>query len=65
MRKNYTKRELQNLETIEQSWDGAELKIEEPGYKVWLNPKENTPYDGDYTIQTLVDGKWEQSNRSF
>lgn len=62
---SYTKRELQNLETIEQAWDGDELKIKEEGYKVWLTHRENRAYNGDYTIETLVDGRWEQENCIF
>ena len=62
---SYTKRELQNLETIEQAWDGDELKIEEEGYKVWLTHRDNRAYNGDYTIETLVDGRWEQENCIF
>jgi len=56
----YTARELKNMDTIEQSWDGDELKIEEDGLRVWLVLSENTPYNGDFVIETLVDGKWVQ-----
>jgi len=61
----YTKRDLQNLDTIEQAWDGDELKIEEQGYRVWLTHPENRQWNGDYTVETLVNGKWEQTNYSF
>ena len=61
----YTKRELESLETIEQSWDGDELKIQEDDYKVWLTHPENRAYNGDYTIEVLILGTWEQSNHSF
>ena len=61
----YTKRELKSLETIEQSWDGDELKIKEDDYRVWLTHPENRAYNGDYTIEVLVLGKWEQLNLSF
>jgi len=61
----YTKRDLQNLDTIEQAWDGDELKIEEQGYRVWLTHPENRKYSGNYTVETLVNGKWEQTNYSF
>jgi len=57
---NYSKRELQQLDTIEQAWDGSELKIENDGYKVWLTQPEHRQYDGDYTIETRVNGRWEQ-----
>ena len=56
---NYTLSELRILGTKEQSWDGAELKIEEDGLKVWLVPASNRPYDGDYQVETLNDeGRW-------
>lgn len=61
----YTKRELQSLETIEQAWDGDELKIQEHDFRVWLTHPENRAYNGDYTVEVLVLGKWEQSNHSF
>ena len=61
----YTKRELQQLDTIEQAWDGDELKIQEDGYKVWLSNRENRAYNGDYTIEVRVNGKWEQTNCWF
>lgn len=57
---NYSKRDLQQLDTIEQAWDGSELKIEENNIKVWLTQPEHRQYDGDYTIETRVNGKWEQ-----
>ena len=37
MKKEFEKRELQRLETIEQSWSGDELKIETENMRVWLN----------------------------
>jgi hypothetical protein len=61
----YTKLELNRLETIEQSWDGDELKIQEDGYRVWLTHTENRAYNGDYTVETLVEGKWEQESFMF
>jgi hypothetical protein len=61
----YTKSELNRLETIEQSWDGDELKVQEDGYKVWLTLRENRAYNGDYTVETLVEGKWEQESFMF
>lgn len=61
----YTKSELNRLETIEQSWDGDELKIQEDGYRVWLTHRENRAYNGDYTVETLVEGKWEQKSFMF
>ena len=61
----YTKIELESLETIEQAWDGDELKIKEDDYKVWLTHPENRAYNRDYTIEVLILGSWEQSNHSF
>jgi len=62
---NYTKRELENLETIEQAWDGDELKIQEDGMKVWLVLRENRPYNGDYVIETYKNGTWNQKSYLF
>jgi hypothetical protein len=61
----YTRQELQMLETIEQAWDGDELKIQEDDFKVWLVTRENRPYNGDYVVETLVSGRWVQENRTF
>lgn len=61
----YTKRDLQNLDTIEQAWDGDELKIETEDTKVWLVLRENRQWNGDYVIETLVNGKWEQQSCLF
>ena len=44
-----SKRELQQLDTIERAWDGDELKID----------------DGDYIIETRVNGKWNQKSYHF
>ena len=62
---NYSKRELQQLDTIEQAWDGSELKIENDSMKVWLTQPEHRQYDGDYVIETRVNGKWEQQSCMF
>ena len=62
----YTKRDLLNLDTIEQAWDGDELKIDnKDGCRVWLTNRENRQYNGDYTIETLVDGCWIQKAHYF
>lgn len=61
----YTKRDLQNLDTIEQAWDGDELKIETEDTRVWLVLRENRQWNGDYVVETLVNGKWEQQSYSF
>ena len=58
MHTHYTRRELVDLDTIEQAWDGDELKIKEDGYRVWLTLRENREYNGDYTVERLIDGKW-------
>ena len=55
----YSVSELRELPTIEQSWDGAELKIKTRTERVWLNPRENWAYDGKITCEVLVKGKWE------
>lgn len=65
MRTQYTRSELMLLDTIEQAWDGDELKIKEEGYRVWLTHRDNRAYNGDYTVETLVDGRWEQENCIF
>jgi hypothetical protein len=65
MNRIYTRRELQQLETIEQAWDGDELKIEEDNIKVWLTHRENRQYNGDYTIEVKVNGVWYQNSHYF
>ena len=62
---NYSKHDLTQLETIEQAWDGSELKIEEDDIKVWLTPPEHRQYDGDYVIETRINGRWEQQSCLF
>ena len=53
MKLQFTKRELQQLDTIEQAWDGDELKIEDDGVKVWLVLPQNRQYNGDYVAPLL------------
>jgi hypothetical protein len=62
---NYLKSELQQLDTIEQAWDGDELKVDSDDTRVWLVSRENRQWNGDYVIETLVDGRWEQENCYF
>lgn len=64
---DYTKRELQSLETIEQAWDGDELKIEEENMRVWLTHPENRRWNGDYTIERRSSPAfpWSQENKLF
>lgn len=53
------------LDTIEQAWDGDELKIDDGDVRVWLTHRENLSYNGDYTIETRVNGKWNQESYLF
>ena len=62
---SYTNRELQQLDTIEQAWDGDELKIDDGDIRVWLTHRENRAYNGDYTVETQNAGRWEQQNYWF
>jgi len=62
---NYSKSELQQLDTIEQAWDGDELKVAGDDTRVWLVSRENRQWNGDYVVETLVDGRWEQENCYF
>ena len=54
----YTRSELQQLDTIEQAWDGDELKIDNGNIRVWFVHRENRQYNGDYIVERLVDGHW-------
>ena len=65
MHTHYTRRELVDLDTIEQAWDGDELKIKEDDYRVWLTLRENRDYNGDYTVERLIDGVWTQESYYF
>ena len=65
MNRSYTKSELRDLDTIEQAWDGDELKIDEGDLRVWLTHQENRQYNGDYTVETLVNGSWKQTSYNF
>ena len=58
---SYSKRELQQLDTIEQAWDGDELKIDDGDVRIWLTHRENRQYNGDYTLETCINGKWHQT----
>jgi hypothetical protein len=62
---SYSKRELQQLDTIEQAWDGDELKIDDGDVRIWLTHRENRQYNGDYTLETRINGKWHQTARYF
>ena len=37
----YTKAELNSMDTIEQAWDGDELKIKTDTHRIWLVLREN------------------------
>ena len=58
----YTRTELRQLDTILQAWDGDELKIDTGEVRVWLTTQENRQYNGDYVVETYVNGKWVQDN---
>lgn len=58
-RYNFTRAELRQYPTIEQSHSGDYLKIEEDGVRVWLTHPENRAYDGDYQVEIRVNGVWE------
>ena len=61
----FTKRDLRLLETIEQSWSGDELKINEENIRVWLIHPDNSKYDGDYQVEIHVDGTWRVASFSW
>lgn len=61
----YTREELINRETLEQAWDGDELKIDDGDVRVWLTNRENRLYNGDYTIEKKIKGIWIQQSLSF
>ena len=61
----YTKAELNSMDTIEQAWDGDELQIKTDTHRIWLVLRENRPYNGDYVVETLVNGGWEQVSYYF
>ena len=61
----YTKAELNGMETIEQAWDGDELKIETESHRIWLVLQENRKYNGDYVVETKVNGGCKQLNYHF
>ena len=62
---SYSKHELQRLDTIEQSWSGDELKIDDGNVRIWLTHRENRAYDGDYTLETRINGVWHQTTCYF
>ena len=57
----YTRQQLRQLDTIEQAWDGDELKIDDGLIRVWLTTQENRQYNGDYVVEQNVNGKWVQA----
>ena len=61
----FKKRELQEMDTIQQSWSGDELKIQNKNVRVWLTHRENRAYDGDYQVEINVDGRWMCESFSF
>jgi hypothetical protein len=56
---SFSKRELNDMDTIEQSHSGDYLKIDEGNVRVWLTHKENRAYDGDYQVEIRVNGSWQ------
>ena len=62
---NFTKHELKQKDTIEQSWRGDELKIENENVRVWLTHPENRGYDGDYQVEIKIDGVWTCESFTF
>jgi hypothetical protein len=61
----YTRQELINMDTIEQAWDGDELKIDDGDVRVWLTNRENRLYNGDYTVEKKIKGIWIQQSHNF
>jgi hypothetical protein len=63
----YRRSDLITLDTIEQAWDGDSLVMDSGDEKVWLTHREKSPYNGDYTLETLCpnSGKREQESFSF
>jgi hypothetical protein len=63
----YRRSDLIVLEAIEQAWDGDSLVMDSGDEKVWLTHRENRPYNGDYTLETLcqVTGRWIQESFLF
>ena len=61
----FTRYELEQLDTIEQAWDGDELKIDEGNYRVWLTLPQNRKYNGDYVVETRINGRWKQESCYF
>ena len=61
----FTKHDLQQLDTVEQAWDGDELKIDQENIRIWLTHRENTAYNGDYVVETRVNGSWYQKSCYF
>jgi hypothetical protein len=61
----YSYAELRDMDTIEQAWDGDELKIDDDDTRVWLVSRENRPYNGDFVVETRINGKWFQDSYYF
>ena len=66
MNLNFTQQDLNELETMEQAWDGNELKIDHEHMRVWLTHPENKQYNGDYVIESRTPtGGWKQEPKWF
>lgn len=60
MSARYTLAELENLPTLS-TGHTDNLKISEPGRKVWLariGIADGMPYDHEVTVERLIDGVW-------
>ena len=61
MRKKFSLKELQRLETISQGHTD-DLKIKTADTKVWLSrmtAEDGMPYNNMVTVEKLIDGRWE------
>ena len=62
---SFTKHDLEQLTTIEQTLSGDKLKIQDNGLRIWLTSNENTTQKGDYYIEVKTNGMWERSKFYF
>ena len=50
----YTRFDLINMDTIEQAWDGDELKIDDGDTRVWLTSRGNRMYTVTILLRNLL-----------
>jgi len=65
---SFTKHDLEQLTTIEQTLSGDKLKIQDNDndLRIWLTSNENTTQKGDYYIEVKTnDDMWERSKFYF